>query len=69
MVTVLLVYFEDIFAKNEADIGKTHLITHDVDTGDAKPVAQSIRRQSPDEYEAMVKIVDNLYKWNYQAVS
>ena len=54
--------YEDIFAKHEADIGKTHLIIHDVDTGDAKPVAQSVRRQSPEEYEAMVKIVDNLYK-------
>ena len=61
-VTVLLFHFSDIFAKDETDIGKTHLITHDVDTGDAKPVAQSVRRQSPEEYDAMVKIVDNLYK-------
>ena len=62
MVTVLLTHYSDIFAKTEADIGKTHLITHDVDTGDARPVAQSVRRQSPEEYEAMVRIVDNLHK-------
>ena len=61
-VVALLCKFEDVFARHEADIGKTDLITHDVDTGSAKPVAQSARRQSPEEYEAMVKTVDNLYK-------
>ena len=62
MVTVLLTHYSDVFAKDEADIGKTHLITHDVDTGDARPVAQAVRRQSPEEYDAMVKIVENLHK-------
>ena len=32
--------FEDIFSKNSTDIGKTPLITMDIDTGDSPPVCQ-----------------------------
>ena len=32
--------FEDIFSKNSSDIGKTPLITMDIDTGDSLPVCQ-----------------------------
>ena len=61
-VTLLLVAYQDIFARDEADIGKTTLIEHDVDTGDAKPVAQTMRRQSPEEHAAMVDIVNTLHR-------
>ena len=58
----LLHEFSDIFAKNPKDIGKTTLITHDVPTGNAKPVCQAARRQSPEEYQAMKEIVEDLYQ-------
>ena len=32
--------FEDIFSKDSTDIGKTSLITMDIDTGDSPPVCQ-----------------------------
>ena len=32
--------FEDIFSKDSTDIGKTQLITKDIDTGDSPPVCQ-----------------------------
>ena len=32
--------FEDIFSKDSTDIGKTPLITMDIDTGDSPPVCQ-----------------------------
>ena len=32
--------FEDIFPKDSTDIGKTSLITMDIDTGDSPPVCQ-----------------------------
>ena len=32
--------FEDIFSKSSSDIGKTPLITMDIDTGDSPPVCQ-----------------------------
>ena len=61
-VTLLMVQYADIFASNEADIGRTTLIEHDVDTGDVRPVAQAVRRQSPEEHRAMVDIVETLYR-------
>ena len=61
-VTLLLVEYADVFASHDADIGRTTLIEHDVDTGDARPVAQAVRRQSPDEHKAMVDIVETLYR-------
>ena len=59
-VTALLLAYQDIFAKDDTDIGKTDVITHDVDTGGCKPVCQPLRRQSKEEHEAMVSIVNNL---------
>ena len=32
--------FEDIFSKNSSDIGKTPLITMDIDAGNSPPVCQ-----------------------------
>ena len=32
--------FEDIFSKDSTDIGKTSLITMDIDSGDSRPVCQ-----------------------------
>ena len=59
-ITMLLLAYQDVFAKDDTDIGKTDVITHDVDTGRCKPVCQPLRRQSKDEHEAMVSIVNNL---------
>ena len=53
--------YEDIFAKNPGDIGRTNLIVHDIYTGRAAPVHQRARRFSPEEHEAMKKTVENLY--------
>ena len=55
-VTLLLVEYADVFAAHEANIGRTTLIEHDLDNGDARPVA----RQSPEEHQAMVDIVETL---------
>ncbi|CAC5378800.1 unnamed protein product [Mytilus coruscus] len=43
-IASLLHDFEDIFSKNEDDIGLTHLIEHSIDTGTAKPIKQPPRR-------------------------
>ena len=59
-ITLLLIGYQDIFAVDETDIGRTDVITHDVDTGNHKPVCQPLRRQSKEEHEAMVAIVNNL---------
>ena len=38
-ITMLLLAYQDVFAKDDTDIGKTDVITHDVDTGDASRYA------------------------------
>ena len=42
-VTLVLLAYQDVFAKDDTDIGKTDVITHDVDTGGCKPVCQPLR--------------------------
>lgn len=32
--------YEDIFAKNNSDLGQSNLMEHKIDTGDAKPIKQ-----------------------------
>ncbi|KAH3720685.1 hypothetical protein DPMN_063589 [Dreissena polymorpha] len=36
--------FEDVFAKNECDLGNFTAVEHCVDTGDAKPIRQKMKR-------------------------
>ena len=38
--------YPDVFSKNEFDLGRTSLITHNIDTGNAKPIRQGLRRQA-----------------------
>ena len=40
----LLIQFQDVFSKNEFDLGNTQLVEHTINTGDAKPIAQPPRR-------------------------
>ena len=40
----LLVEYEDVFSKNDWDLGLTHLTEHSIDTGDAAPIKQRPRR-------------------------
>ncbi len=46
-VESLLREFQDIFSKDEFDYGYTHLATHMIDTGDAKPVRTRCYPTSP----------------------
>ena len=40
----LLVDYKDVFSKDKNDLGKTNLVEHTIDTGEAKPVAYPPRR-------------------------
>jgi len=52
----------DVFSVDENDLGRTNLIKHHIDTGDAKPVRQPLRRFPPAHVEAISGHVDNLLK-------
>ncbi|KAL5477031.1 hypothetical protein EMCRGX_G023770 [Ephydatia muelleri] len=43
-LTDLLTEFESILSDREDDLGRTHLVYHKIDTGDAVPIRQSARR-------------------------
>ena len=40
----LLTEFKDIFSANDRDLGRTSISTHRIETGDARPVRQPLRR-------------------------
>jgi len=44
-LTTLLRQYSDEFSKNELDLGETPLAKHRIDTGGARPMRQSLRRQ------------------------
>jgi len=41
----LLYNYEDVFSKNEYDIGRTPLVECHIDTGESRPIRQPLRRQ------------------------
>ena len=41
----LLVEFADVFSMHDYDIGRTDLVYHRIDTGDHRPIRQTLRRQ------------------------
>lgn len=44
MLLELLHKHESVFAKSPTDLGRTSLIQHEIDTGDARPIRQAVRR-------------------------
>ena len=43
-MAALLWRFEDVIGLNDNDLGRTHLVSHRIDTADARPVRQLARR-------------------------
>ena len=52
--------FPEIFLKNSEDIGKTNLITMDIDTGDHPPICQKPYTLALKHYEWVQKVVEQL---------
>src|SRR5258708_2015726 len=44
---------EDVFSRNEYDLARTSLITHPIDTGDARPIREGMRRH-PQVYNDVI---------------
>ena len=52
--------YEDVFAKNESDLGLSHLMEHEIDTGDHKPIKQHPRRLPPHQRQLVEKQMESL---------
>ena len=59
-ISALLSEFSDVFSKNELDLGETHLGVHRIDTGDARPIRQQMRRHPRQQLDTIDEQVDKL---------
>ena len=58
--TDLIRSFEDVFSQGEHDIGRTHLAEHGIDTGDHRPIRQSLRRHPISHLEVIDQQVEEM---------
>jgi len=58
----LIIMYSDIFSRSEFDLGKTPLGLHRIDTGDARPVRQTLRRQAYDLVPRIDAYVEGMCK-------
>jgi len=49
-----------VFSKHEYDLGRTNIIQHYIDTGNATPVSQLLRCFPPGHVEAILEHVDSM---------
>jgi hypothetical protein len=56
----LLMRYRDVFSQSEYDLGQTGLIRHRIETGDARPIRQSLRRFPPLHLEAIKQQTDEM---------
>jgi len=61
-VADLLYKYDDVFSKVEFDVGRTHLITHHIDTGQNRPVRQPLRRHPTAYLQPIDEYVEQLLK-------
>ena len=61
-LTDLVVEFQDVFAKDDFDLGEFTAISHAVDTGEAKPVKQRMRRTPEKKFDEEKQNLDKMLK-------
>jgi hypothetical protein len=54
--------YEDIFSQNDYDIGCTHLVEHEINTGDHRPIRQALRRHPLAHLEVIDEEVNALLR-------
>ena len=58
----ILMQHQDVFSQHENDLGRTDITMHHINTGDARPIRQPLRRYPPAHQEAISEHVDNMLK-------
>ena len=59
-VAGLIHQYKDVFSLSEQDLGRTNLIRHYIDTGNARPIKQPPRRTSPSKHVEIERQVEDL---------
>ena len=57
-----LLYYEDVFAAKDSDLGCTSQLQHHIDTGNSVPVRQPPRRMSPYQQEEVRTLLNDMQK-------
>ena len=60
LVREMLCKFQDVFSRDDKDLGRTSLVQHHIETGDAKPIKQAPRRLPPQHRNDLEKQVLDL---------
>jgi len=58
----LLHQYQDVFSRHEFDLGRTMLIEHKIDTSDARPIKQGLRRQPQTTHVIIAEFTSNMEK-------
>ena len=58
----LLKRYEDIFAKDEYDLGRTDIVKHEIDTGNCKPIKQAAYKVNPHKKKIIEDEVKKMFK-------
>ena len=58
----LLAENNDVCAKNQMDIGRTAILKHSINTGDAEPLAQTFYKTNPMKKEFIKKEIEEMLK-------
>jgi len=58
----LLHQYQDVFSRHEYDLGRTTLIEHKIDTSDARPIKQGLRRQPQTTHAIIDEFTSNIEK-------
>lgn len=60
----LIQRFKAISFEEKGVLGRTHLISHKIDTGDSLPIRQRCYRLSPEKMKALIVEVDKMLDWD-----
>src|SRR5258708_30221449 len=58
--TELIERYHDVFSSHEYDLGRTNLMEHTIDTGNARPICQRLRRQPQAYLDVIDQEVDKM---------
>ena len=58
----MLCQYRSVFSESELNLGRTNVVVHSIDTGDSRPVRQTLRRVPPLHHQVTEKHVDDMLR-------